>query len=64
MDLRFKLNTRYVNGVYSNGVGILRIDEDFSLYFKFNFRYVKLGVIIKERERIRRYGLGIGMLRK
>nr|XP_034311051.1 unconventional myosin-XV isoform X10 [Crassostrea gigas] len=64
LDPRSKLNTRYVNGVHSNGVGTPRTDEDLSPHSKLNSRYVKSGVIIKERERIRRHGPGIGMSRK
>ncbi|XP_078318920.1 unconventional myosin-XV-like isoform X3 [Crassostrea virginica] len=64
LDPRSKLNTRYVNGVHSNGVGTPRSDEDLSPHSKLNSRYVKSGVIIKERERIRRHGPGMGMSRK
>ncbi|XP_062594386.1 unconventional myosin-XV-like isoform X8 [Saccostrea cucullata] len=66
LDPKSKLNTRYVNGVHSNGAGTPRsvTDEDLSPHSKLNTRYVKSGVIIKERERIRRHGPGIGVSRK
>ncbi|XP_056017857.1 unconventional myosin-XV-like isoform X8 [Ostrea edulis] len=66
LDPKSKLNTRYVNGVHTNGVVTPRsvTDEDLSPHSKLNSRYVKSGVIIKERDRIKRHGAGIGMSRK